>query len=274
METVLVVGASGNIGVSVIIAALRSGRRVLAIVRNNAAEQKIIQHVGTKDGITFVEAQVTDEKSVQKVVDRVKAGQLPDFQHVYSAGWFNIFDILQYIFLICQCGTVVGKMETTHPTQNLQMSAFRDIMSINLEGNFLAYRATIPYLIDQGYPNATWTLVTGSLGDLGFAGVTAISQGALFSLASVACLENLKTNVRFNEVYLGYRVDYDSVVEEEGGDNRMKSSEFAHVYETILANRDIRGCRITVSGPEDVDQLKYKKKLPDYDYDSLFAEYM
>ncbi|KAK4071097.1 uncharacterized protein Triagg1_6464 [Trichoderma aggressivum f. europaeum] len=223
METVLVVGASGNIGVSVIIAALRSGRRVLAIVRNNAAEQKIIQHVGTKDGITFVEAQVTDENSVQKVVDRVKAGGLPDFQHVYSA---------------------------------------------------VAYRATIPYLIDQGYPNATWTLVTGSLGDLGFAGVTAISQGALFSLASVACLENLKTNVRFNEVYLGYRVDYDSIVEKEGGDNRMKSSEFAHVYEAILANQDIRACRITVSGPEDVHQLKYKKKLPEYDYDSLFAEYM
>ncbi|QYS93041.1 hypothetical protein H0G86_000429 [Trichoderma simmonsii] len=253
METVLVVGASGNIGVSVIIAALRSGRRVLAIVRSSAAEKKIVQHVGTKDGITFVKAQVTDENSVQKVVDRVKAGELPDFQHVYSA---------------------VGKIETTHPTQNLQMSAFRDIMKINLEGNFLAYRATIPYLIDRGYPNATWTLVTGSLGDLGFAGVTAISQGALFSLASVACLENLKTNVRFNEVYLGYRVDYDSVVEEEGGDNRMKSSEFAHVYETILANPDIRGCRITVSGPDDVDQLKYKKKLPDYDYDSLFAEYM
>ncbi|KAL7948024.1 hypothetical protein V8C42DRAFT_316435 [Trichoderma barbatum] len=253
METVLVVGASGNIGVSVIIAALRSGRQVLAIVRNNAAKQKIIQHVGSKDGITFVEAQVTDESSVQKVVDRVKAGVLPAFQHVYSA---------------------VGKMEITHPTQNLELSAFRDIMSVNLEGNFLAYRATIPYLISQGYPNATWTLVTGSAGDLGFAGVTAISQGALFSLASVACLENLKTNVRFNEVYLGYRVDYDSVVEEKGDDNRMKSSEFSHVYEAILANQDIRGCRITVSGPEDINQLKYKKKLPDLDYDSLFAEYM
>jgi hypothetical protein len=30
----------------------------------------------------------------------------------------------------------VGKMEITHPTQNLEMSAFRDIMRINLEGNF------------------------------------------------------------------------------------------------------------------------------------------
>lgn len=48
----------------------------------------------------------------------------------------NFLDILSYIRLICQCGKVVGKMETTHPTQNVQMSAFRDIMKINLEGNF------------------------------------------------------------------------------------------------------------------------------------------
>ncbi|KAL7783892.1 hypothetical protein V8C37DRAFT_396548 [Trichoderma ceciliae] len=134
METVLVVGSSGNIGVSVIIAALRSGRKVLAIVRNKAAERKIIQHVGTKDGITFVEAKGTKESSIQRVVERVKSGELPAFQHVYSA---------------------VGKMETAQPIQNLEMSVFRDIMRINLEGNFLAYRATIPSLIDQGYPNAT-----------------------------------------------------------------------------------------------------------------------
>jgi len=34
METVLVVGATGNIGVSAVTAALRSKRNVLAIVRN------------------------------------------------------------------------------------------------------------------------------------------------------------------------------------------------------------------------------------------------
>ncbi|RFU75517.1 nadp-binding [Trichoderma arundinaceum] len=230
METVLVVGASGNIGVSVIIAALRSGRNVLAIVRSKSAESKIIRHVGTIDGITFVEAEVTDENSVQKVIEKVKSGELPAFQHVYSAGKYS--------------------------------------------SRLMAYRATVPYLIDQGYPDATWTLVTGSAGDLGFAGVTAISQGALFSLASVACLENLKTNVRFNEVYLGYRVDYDAVVKEKGDDNRMTSSEFSRVYEAILANKTIKGCRITVSGPADIDELKYKKKLPDWDYESLFAEYM
>lgn len=86
METVLVVGASGNIGVSVIIAALRSGRQVLAIVRNKAAEDRLFQHVGTKEGITTVEADVATEDGVQTVVEQVKGGKLPAFQHVYSAG--------------------------------------------------------------------------------------------------------------------------------------------------------------------------------------------
>ena len=86
METVLVVGASGIIGVSVIIASLRSKRHVLAIVRNEASARKLFQHVGTKEGITIVEADVTAEDGVEKVVHKVKFGELPAFQHVYSTG--------------------------------------------------------------------------------------------------------------------------------------------------------------------------------------------
>lgn len=127
----------------------------------------------------------------------------------------------------------------------------------------VAYRATIPYLIEQGNPNSTWTLVTGGAGDLGFAGVTAVGQGALFSLANVACLENATTNIRFNEVYLCYRVDFDSVYEEKGPENRMKTSDFADVYVGILADEDIKACRVSVFSPQDVKDLKYKKKLPD-----------
>ena len=86
MGVVLVVGATGNIGVSVIIAALRSHLSVLAVVRNEASADKLFQHVGTKEGITIVEADVTSDEGVQEVVDQVKAGKLPAFQHVYSTG--------------------------------------------------------------------------------------------------------------------------------------------------------------------------------------------
>ena len=88
-ETVLVVGSSGNVGVSVIIGALRSNLNVLAIVRNKSAQEKVLQHVDKSlptNRITFAEADVTDENAIAGIVDQVKAGKLPAFQHVYSTG--------------------------------------------------------------------------------------------------------------------------------------------------------------------------------------------
>jgi short-subunit dehydrogenase len=86
METVLVVGATGHIGVSAIKAALRSKRNVLAIVRNQESANKLFKHVGSADGITTVEADVVSDTGVKGVVDQVRAGKLPAFQHVYSCG--------------------------------------------------------------------------------------------------------------------------------------------------------------------------------------------
>jgi hypothetical protein len=103
--------------------------------------------------------------------------------------------------------------------------------------------------------------MTGGAGTTGGAGVTSISQGALFSLANVACRENADTNIRFNQVYLARRVDYDEVAEQKNG-NCMSASEFAGNYEQILERTDIRGCRISVLKPEDVRDLQYEKNLP------------
>lgn len=85
-ERVLVIGATGNIGVSAVKGALRSGRQVLAIVRNQASADKLYKHVGSSEGIVVVEADVTSDKGVKSVVDQVKAGKLPAFQHVYTCG--------------------------------------------------------------------------------------------------------------------------------------------------------------------------------------------
>lgn len=85
-ETVLVVGATGNIGTSAVIAALNSGRNVLAIVRNQSSAAKLFHNVGTQQGITTIEADVLWDGGVQGVVDQVKEGKLPAFQHVYATG--------------------------------------------------------------------------------------------------------------------------------------------------------------------------------------------
>lgn len=77
-------------------------------------------------------------------------------------------------------------------------------------------------------------------------------------MANVACRENAETNVRFNEVYLNRRVEYDSAAVKTGA---MTASDFSRVYEQILSRPEIRGCRVSVHGPHDLDDLKYKKKL-------------
>ena len=86
MQTVLIVGATGNIGASAIHAALSSKLHVLAIVRNQASAEKLFRNVGTREGITTVEADIMSDRGVKDVVENVRKGNLPAFQHVYAAG--------------------------------------------------------------------------------------------------------------------------------------------------------------------------------------------
>ena len=86
MQTVLIVGATGNIGASAIHAALRSKLHVLAIVRNQASAEKLFRNIGTREGITTVEADIMSDRGVKDVVEKVRKGELPAFQHVHAAG--------------------------------------------------------------------------------------------------------------------------------------------------------------------------------------------
>lgn len=88
METVLVVGATGNIGVSAVKAALNSGRKVLAVVRNQQSADKLLKHIGipVSDDLTCIEANILSDSGIRGVVNKVRAGELPSFQHVYSCG--------------------------------------------------------------------------------------------------------------------------------------------------------------------------------------------
>lgn len=84
-ETVLVFGATGNIGVAVIIGALRAKRHVIAVVRSQASAEKMFKYVGSRENITVVEADPTSEDSLRGIVDQVRAGKLPAFQHVWAS---------------------------------------------------------------------------------------------------------------------------------------------------------------------------------------------
>lgn len=86
-QTVLVAGSTGNIGVSAVIAALKSKAKVLALVRNDDAAQKLFTHIGGQhDGVTTVNVDVTSKNGVADIMEQVKSGKLPSFQHVVTSG--------------------------------------------------------------------------------------------------------------------------------------------------------------------------------------------
>ncbi|KAK1975835.1 hypothetical protein LZ30DRAFT_736312 [Colletotrichum cereale] len=239
-ETVLVFGASGNVGVAAIIGALSSQRHVIAIVRNQASAEKIFKYVGSREGITIVEADITSEESVRGVINQVRNGELPSFQHVWASP---------------------GGLAWETPTLDLQISELREIMTVNFESYIIAYTATIPYLLEKGFTGSTWTMCTGAAGDMGYHVAPSVTQGALYSFAITAARENDKTNICFNEVYLAYRVRLEA---EENSQTvaglripLTTSKDFAPLYEKLLARTDIRSSRVKARSPQEVVELSY-----------------
>lgn len=85
-----------------------------------------------------------------------------------------------------------------------------------------------------------------------------MTQGALFPFCKAAARENENTNVRFNEVYLCYRVENDVDAVAHGV---TKSSDFAKVYEMLLDTTEVRSSRIMVEDAEgDLAKLRHHKK--------------
>ena len=84
-----------------------------------------------------------------------------------------------------------------------------------------------------------------------------MTQGALYPMAMAAARENESTNVRFNEIYLSFRVEVDEVAAQHG---TTKASDFGKVYEMILADARVRSSRVRVDDLEDLKKLKWQKK--------------
>ena len=79
-------------------------------------------------------------------------------------------------------------------------------------------------------------------------------------MLSVGAKDNEKTNIRVNEVYLSARVDYDAEVEKASkGSENIRSSEFAKVYEQILAKPELKGNRLTVRGKKDLEDFTVER---------------
>jgi len=70
--------------------------------------------------------------------------------------------------------------------------------------------------------------------------------------------QNLEGNVRFNEVYLNFRVEVDEDAAKHGV---TSASEFASVYELLLASPEVRSSRVRVDSAEDMKVLKHARRF-------------
>lgn len=120
----------------------------------------------------------------------------------------------------------------------------------------------MPYLLEKDVPNSTWTLCSGASGDIAMRAAAAITQGALYSLAATAARDNLETNIRFNEIYLAYRVQLEVDLSDKcqyvGLKHLQSSRDFAPLYEKLLDRTDIKSKRVLAHSPDDVVNLKFK----------------
>jgi hypothetical protein len=55
-------------------------------VRNQALAEKLFRDEGTREDIRTVEADIMSDRGVKSVVEKMRNGELPAFQHVYAAG--------------------------------------------------------------------------------------------------------------------------------------------------------------------------------------------
>jgi hypothetical protein len=85
-----------------------------------------------------------------------------------------------------------------------------------------------------------------------------MTQGALFSMCIAAARNNEKSNVRFNEILLGFRVEVDDAAKEHGV---TTATQFGQVYEAVLGNSEIRSSRIRVDEVEDLKKLRYERRF-------------
>ena len=73
-----------------------------------------------------------------------------------------------------------------------------------------------------------------------------------------AARENLHKLTRFNEVYLGFRVELD---EDAGRHTVVSSTEFGAVFKQLLDRSDIRSSRVEVFNPENIKVLKHTRRV-------------
>lgn len=129
-KVAIVTGATGALGRVVARTLVDEGYRVVSTYRTQAAEQDLEAFLGGPGkGLTSIEADVTNEKSVQKLFDKV----ISEFGRV---------DVLL---------NIVGAYVGGNDIKDTKEGDWDFMMNVNLKSAFLCSKHALPYMIERNY---------------------------------------------------------------------------------------------------------------------------
>ena len=154
--SILVTGAYGGMGKATAQALKKRGLRVISLDKTVGDEEA---------NIVPIEADITDETSVQNAFDRIRSMTDELFAIVHFAGVYMLDSLVE-----------------------MDSEAFERIFKINLGGVFLINKTFLP-LLQNGSRIIITTSELAPLYPLPFTGVYAVSKGALDKYAYSLCME-------------------------------------------------------------------------------------
>jgi NAD(P)-dependent dehydrogenase (short-subunit alcohol dehydrogenase family) len=129
-KVAVVTGATGTLGRVVAKALLDNGARVVSTYRSEEKQKELGDFLGETSGkLTSVQADVTDERSVQAL-----------FQKVVDE--YNRVDILL---------NIVGAYKGGNEIVNIKLSDWDHMMNVNLKSAFLCSKTALAYMMKQNY---------------------------------------------------------------------------------------------------------------------------
>ena len=230
----LVTGAGSGIGRAVTMRLVAEGARVLAVDVNAEAVAKTCAEAGTAATAATYDVS-SAEQCRAAVADAVQR--------------FGGLDIL---------GNVAGIARGEHMTQVTE-AAYRQMMSVNVDGYFFMAQAAIPHLMES----ETGGVIVNIASNAGLIGqaytvVYCMTKGAVVQLTKALAMEYLKTPLRVVAIapggvetglVHGYQmppdVDFDLVMRYTGARGLAKPDDIAALF-SFLASAEARNIHGTV----------------------------
>lgn len=178
---VFVTGGGGSIGRAIAVEAARAGAAVAVVDRSLEPALATVSEIGAIGGRAMaLECNVTDEKALSEAMKEA------------------VSELGQMVGLV----TAAAILRIASVTEQSE-EAWRDMMTVNVEGTFKAIKAAVPHLENTGGSIVTLGSVSAFIGsDEGIAYTT--TKGAVLSMTYAAAGDLAGKGIRVNAVSPGW----------------------------------------------------------------------